>query len=68
MSIEKHVNGLKVLEVTVRTSMKQVSSQDLNALDYAICGVLENKINATSQPNIGLPKIAIQEVNNWISE
>ena len=33
--------------------MKQDLSQHLNHLDYAISGVLENKTNATSHPNIG---------------
>ena len=37
-------------------------------LYYAIWGVLENKTNATSNPNIGLLKTAIKEESNKISE
>ena len=32
-----------------------VFDPDLNPLDYTQWGVLENKTNATSHPNIGLP-------------
>ena len=52
--------------------MKTVIKQDLNPdhkpLDYAIWGVLENKTNATSHPNIGSLKIAIEEECNKMSE
>ena len=41
--IRKHANELKVNEKTVRTATKQDLSSDLNLLDYAIWGVLENK-------------------------
>ena len=44
------------------------SNPDLNPLDYAIWGVLENKTNATSHPNIGSPKTAIEEEWNKMSE
>ena len=37
------------------------SSPDSKSLDYAIWGVLENKPNATSHPNIGSLKTAIEE-------
>ena len=60
-SIRKHANELKVHEKTVRTGFKQDLSSDLNPLDYAIWGVLENKTNATSNPNIGSLKTAIEE-------
>ena len=43
-------------------------SPDHNPLDYAIWGVLENKTNATSQPNIGSLKTAIEEEWNKMSE
>ena len=36
-------------------------SLDLNLLFYAIWGVLENKINVTSFPNIDSLKTAIEE-------
>ena len=36
------------------------TSQDFNLFDYAVSGVLE-KTNATSHPNIGLFKTAIEE-------
>ncbi len=52
-SIWKHANVLKVYEKTLRIAIKQDLSPDLNPLDYAIWGVLENKTNATSHPNIG---------------
>ena len=47
--IRTHTNELKV-----HKNIKQDLSPDLNLLDYAIWGILENKTNATSQPNIGL--------------
>ena len=34
---------------------------DLKPVDYAIWGVLENKTNANSHPNIGSFKTAIEE-------
>ena len=37
-------------------------------LDYTIWGVLENKINATSHPNIGSLKTAIPEDWHELSE
>ena len=39
-----------------------------NPLDYAIWGVLENKTNATSHPNIGSLTTAIGEEWNKMSE
>ena len=42
-------------------------SPDLNPLDYAVWGVLENKTNTTAHPNIGLLKIAIEEEWNKMS-
>ena len=53
-STRKHANEFKVPEKTVRIAVKQNFSPDLNPLDYAIWGVLENKTNASSHPNIGL--------------
>ena len=45
------------------------SRSSLNPLDYAICGVLENKKkNATSHQNIGLPKTTIYEEWSALSE
>ena len=63
-SIRKYANELKVHEKTI----KQDLSLDPNPLDYALCGVLENKTNATSHPNIGSHKIAIEEEWNRMSE
>ena len=37
------------------------SSPDINPLDYAISGVLENKTNATAHSNSGSLKTAIEE-------
>ena len=37
------------------------SSPDLNLIDYAVWGVLENKTNTISNPNIGSLKTAFEE-------
>ena len=55
-SIRKHIN-----EKIVRTAIKQDLNPDLYSFDYAIWGVLENKTNSTSHPNIGSLKTAIEE-------
>ena len=44
------------------------SSPNLNPLDYAMWGILENKTNTTSHPNIGLLKTAIEQEWNKMSE
>ena len=51
-----------------KISLWSSSSPVLNPLDYAIWGVLENKTNATSHPNIGSLKTAIVEKWNKMSE
>ena len=43
------------------TTIKRDLSPDLNPFDYAIWGILENKTNATSHPNIGSLKTATEE-------
>ena len=43
----------KSTKKTVRTAIKQDLSTDFNPFDYAMWGVLENKMNATSHPNMG---------------
>ena len=58
---------MKVQE-NVRTTIKQDLSPDLNTLDYTIIGVLENKANTFSSPNIGSLMTAIEEEWNKISE
>ena len=60
-SIRKQANELKVHEKTVRTVIKQDLSPDLNPLDYALWGVLENQTNASSHPNIGSFKTVVEE-------
>ena len=45
----------------LRTRIKKDVNPNLNPLNYAIWGVLENKTNATSHPNIGSHKTAIEE-------
>ena len=50
-----------------RVSLWLPSSPNLNPLDCAQRGVLENKTNATSQPNISLFKNAIEEDRNEMS-
>ena len=52
---------------TVKTAIKQDFNSDHNPLDYAICGVLENKTNATSHPSIASLKTAIKEELNKMS-
>ena len=56
-----------MLMKTVRVAIKQDLSPDLNHLDYVIWSVLENQINATCHPNIGLLKCAIVEKRNKMS-
>ena len=67
-SIRKHTTWLKVYKKTVRTAIKHDLSPDHNPLDYVIWGIFRNKTNATSYPNIGLLKIAIEEEWNKMSE
>ena len=57
-SIRKQANELKFNEKTMRAKIKD-SNPDLTPFDYAILGVLENKTNATSHPNIGSLKTVI---------
>ena len=59
-SIRKHANEFKVHEKSGRTAIKP--------LDYTIWGVLENKINASSNANIGSLRNAIEEEWNKMSE
>ena len=66
--IRKHANKLKVHEKTVRKTIKQDLSQDLNFLDHATWGIFEKKTNATSHQNIGLLKTTTEEEWNKITE
>ena len=50
----------KFQEIT-GVSLWPQSSLDLNPLDYALWGILKNKTNATSHPNIGSLKTSIEE-------
>ena len=59
--IRKYANEVKVHEKTVRTVIEQDLSPDLNSLDYALWGVLENKTNETSHRNIDSLKFAIED-------
>ena len=59
---------MHVHEKTVKTAIKQDLSPDPNPLDHVLWGVLENKINANSHPNIGSLKIIIEEEWNRMSE
>ena len=45
----------------LRTAIKQDLNPDFNPLDYAIWGVLENKINAISHQNIGSLKTDMED-------
>ena len=67
-SIRKYANELKVIKKTERTVIKQDLSPNVNPLDYAIWGILDNKTNATSHPNIGSLTSAIEEEWNKMSE
>ena len=67
-SIKKHTNDLKVHEKTVRTATKPDLSPDLNSLVYAIWGILENKTNVASHPNIGSLKTAVEKEWNKMYE
>ena len=67
-SIRMYSYELKVKEKIVRTAIKQDLSPDLNPLDYTIWGILENKTNVTSHPNIGSLKSAVEEKGKKISE
>ena len=57
----------KFSEIT-GVSLWAPSSPDPNLLDYAIWDILENKTNATSHPNIGSLKTAIEEEWKKMSE
>ena len=57
----------KICEIIISFFIPSVKPR-INPLDYAIWGVLENKTNATSFPNIGLLKPAIEEEGNKMSE
>ena len=57
----------KISEI-IEVSLWPPSSPDLNPLDYTIWGILENKTNTTSHPNIGSLKTAIEEEWNKLSE
>ena len=50
----------KVFEIR-GVSLWPPSSLDFKPLDYAICGVFENKTNATFHPNINSLKTAMEE-------
>ena len=67
-SVRKHANELKVYEKTGRTAIKQDLSPDFNPLVYIIQAILAKKTNATSHPNIGSLKTAIEEEWNKMSE
>ena len=69
-SIRNDANEPKVHEKSVRTAIKQDLNPDQSLFDYAIMGHFrkQNKTNATSHPNIGALKNAIEEEWNKMSE
>ena len=67
-SIRKHTKDLKVHKKTVKTATKQDLCPNLNPLDYALLGVLENETKSISHPNIGSLKTAIEEEWNRMFE
>ena len=67
-SIRKHANELKVHEKTAMAAVKQGLGPDLTPLYYAIWRVFESKTNATSHPNFGSLKTAIEEEWNEMPE
>ena len=75
--IQKQNNEEPMIFLTSKLSQKKISEITLlvasikpnpKTSDYSIWGVLENKLNATSLPNIGLLKIATEEEWNKTSE
>ena len=58
----------KRISKMIRVFLWPPSSPDHNPFYYAICSILENQTNATSHPNIGLLKTAIEEEWNKMSE
>ena len=54
-------NQAKKMSETIVISLRPPSSLDLDLLDYVIWDILENKMNTTSHPNIGLLKSATEE-------
>ena len=58
----------KKISQIIGISLWTLSSTHLNPLNYTIWGVLGNKINATSHPNIGFLKTAIEEEWNKMCE
>ena len=48
------MNKQENISKTIRVSLWPPSIPDLNPIDYATRGILENKTNETSCPNIGL--------------
>ena len=59
---------LKKISKIIGVSLWPPSSPNHNPLDYIKWGVLENKINVASNPNIGSLKTAIEEEWNKMSE
>ena len=62
----KYSNELKAHKKNLRTVIEQDLNPNLNPFENAIWGVLENKTNAASYPNIGLLKTAIDWLVGWI--
>ena len=58
----------KNLSEIIGVFLFHLSSSDFNPLDYVIWGALQNKINATSQVNIGSRKTAFEEEWNEMSQ
>ena len=58
----------KIFFEIIPFSLWHPSNPDLKPLDNAKCGVLDNKTNETSHPNIGLLKTAIEEAWNKMSK
>ena len=63
-----HHPSKKAISEITGVSLWPPSSSDLNLLDYTIWSVLENKPNATSLPNIGSLKTAIEDERNKMFE
>ena len=58
----------KRISEIIGVSLRPPWSLNLNPLDYATCGILEDKTNAISHPNIGWLKTAFEEEWNKMSE
>ena len=68
MSKKRNDKGKTKAKKITGDSLWPPLSPDHNPLDYTIWGILENKTNATSHPNIGSLMTAVEEEWNKMSK